>query len=372
MALNSLRQICIGILLIIWTVNLCGCQEISEYKSTSERIPENQLEEEIITTSYETTEVYQGDFTVDYQTEACVTYTLSRNLYWSNSQDTYGELLVSNGDIVKKGDVLATFQSSQDDEIEVAEASLAVQEAEASLSQIMQTYESLISAKERSLDTLKGEEYEKASLELEKIDYEYRQRIVDGEYRLAQLQARLNEIMDEHEQKQLLAPYDGKITMVSRAFKPGELVDVNITILQICDLNSRVLAFKNNSFANEIKYLSEVTLTDPYTMETYTGTIVSCPQVTGSAGSDIIVKVNEELPEDKDDVDFKVNGTILSQENVILVESDAIRKEGQRTCAYILSDNNAKYKVEVTIGKEYDGVTWILEGLLPGQIVTVE
>ena len=144
--------------MLAMTITLSGCVQISSYESTAEYIPAAQVAGQASAMTYTTAQVYEDDFVVEYQTQACVTYTVSCSLYWENAQDFYGELLVSDGDIVKKGDVLATFVSSEDYEIELKEKSLAVEEAKTSLSQIQKTYEDLIAAKEKSMMNLTGDE----------------------------------------------------------------------------------------------------------------------------------------------------------------------------------------------------------------------
>lgn len=371
MAKYKRKHRCLLMMAIILVMLMSGCGTTTQYESSAQRIPAEDVAEERIDDTYETVRVYEDSFRIEFQTEATVEYTLSRELYWQETGDTYGQLLVSKGDIVKKGDVLATFYGSEDDELEVLEASIAVQEAQNSLNQTRQTYDELISAKQKSIANLSGEEYEIACLELSEMELEYEKRVLDGQYRITTMQKNLSRIQEEKGNKELVAPYDGKISMVSRSFKEGTFVDAQTPIVEIYDLDSRVLALKGGSFTSEVNYLSQVELSDPETQEKYTGTIVSCPQVTGSSGSKVIVRMNDEFPDGKDEIDFQVKGVLIDEKKATLVESRAIQSGANRNYVYVMGENHAKYKVYVTVAKSHNNITWISEGIVPGQIVLV-
>lgn len=375
MASNKGKQMKAGILMLALMLCLVGCKKLSTYESTAEYIPANQVSDQVNSTGYETVKAYEDDLIVEYQTKAQVAYTQSRSLYWDNPQDICGEMLVSTGDIVKKGDVIATFQSSQDSEIQVMERKLAVQEAQASLNQTIQTYENMLAAKRKSLELLTGYEYQIANLELEQMQYEYAQQVLEGEYRVSKQQEQLDKMGDWQETRALVAPFDGKITAVNHAFQPGTPLKSNSPIVQISDLDSEVLAFQSSQYADDVKYLSQVTLTDPDTQQQYTGTIVSCPGVTGNKGSAAIIKVNEEMPEGLESTGLKtlnVNGYLMQKEKVTLVDSQALKQEEGAVFVYVLNENQARYKVYVTIGENRNNLAWVIDGLSPGQTVIIK
>ncbi len=372
MALNKIKRILASGLAATMMMSISGCTTSSENKSTAEYI---KAGEGIVISAgigYETAEVSQGSFVKTYQTDAYVTYTNSQRLYWENSQDRYDEILVSVGDIVKKGDVLATFEGSSSSEADALERTLAVEEAQAALNRTVKNYDSSIAAKKKSMETLTGYDYEIASLELQKLESEYALRVKESEYQITKQQEALNELLEEQATKELIAPFDGRIDSVNRDFQKGNKVNVGSPIVQISDLDSQVFAFRNNTFSADVSYLSEVTLTDRVTGEEYTGTIVSCPNVTNQPYSDVIVELDTELPEGREDVYFKVDGYIMQKENVTLVDNRALKSEGSNYYVYILNENNARYKTYVTIGETTDGLTWVIDGLTPGQTVLMQ
>lgn len=376
MAANKIQQIFCMILMMIPLICVGGCVELATFVSTDEYIPSEEVVEHAGTLEHQTTEVYEDSFTIDFQAEAEVKYTITRELYWDNTQDLYGELLVKEDDLVEKGDIIATFEGSQSDEIMILERELAVEQAKASLNQVRQTYENLIAAQKESLTRLEGDEYEVARLRLEEMEYEYAYRLMEGEKRISEQQKALEEVLDR-ETKELVAPFDGKIVSVTTAFEKGEAVGNGAPIVKISDIESRGLVLKGSSIAEQVTYLSPVAILDPYTKDEYSGTIVSCPQVTQHKNSPVIIKLDDEVPEDREDIDYRVSGCILHKEKVTLVDARAVKEEttfsGKKlNYVYVLTENNAKYKVYVKVGANYNDICWIMDGLVSGQKVIIK
>ena len=377
MVLSKLRQFCCLSFVIAILLNVSGCVELSTFTSTDEYIPSEEMIEQADVLEYQTAEVYEDTFTLDFQEAATIKYTITRELYWENPQDLYGELLVAKGDYVKKGDVLATFVSSQNDEIAILERELSVEQARASLNQVIQTYENLIAAQKENLTRLTGEEYELAYMKLEEMEYEYAYRLLEGEHRVAMQQEALDEVLKTQETKELVAPFDGKIVSVSSAFQTGYKIGNGVPIIKISDVESRRMVLKETRITKQANYLSPVTITDPYTKETYNGTIVSCPEVTGQEQSSTMIRLDDELQEEQEGVEYLVSGCIYHKEKATLVDSHAVKTEtlmsgNKVSYVYVLNENNAKYKVCVKVGAVFNNVTWIIEGLEPGQRVIVE
>lgn len=373
MASNNLKRWLVAVLTGTMMLGIAGCSTSLEHSSSSEYLKPEDAVNIAKTSGFETTEVIEGSFELTYQTDAYVTYTQMQSLHWENSQDRYEEILVSVGDTVKKGDVIATFEGSSSMEADVLERTLAVEEAQTALNKTIKNYENSIANKEKSLETLTGYDYQIADLELQKLESEYAQRLAESEYQIAKLQESLSEQVDKKNNRQLLAPFDGRIEMVSREFVKGNKVNTGSPIVIISDLDSQAMAFRNSNNADDVSYLSEVTLKDRVTGDVYTGKIVSCPNVTGKSGGDVIIELDEELPEGREDVYFKVDGCILQKDSVVMVNQKALEKEGNSYYVYVLNENGARYKTYVTIGKtDTNGNTTIIEGLLPGQQVVVD
>ena len=361
------RVLACGLALLMMT-GLSGCTKLDEHESTAEFMQSGKVTD----SGYKTTQVYEGSFDIPYEADASVTYTKSQYLYWDNSQDRYLELMVSAGDMVKKGDVIATFEVSSIGDSDLLEREVAVQEAQASLNRTVESYTTMIEAQKTAMSTLKGYDYQIAELELKKLESEYEQSVMERQRSVTLAQEALTELQDRKSQDELLAPFDGRISWVGRDFKKGNKVETWSAIVLIEDLDSQLLEFKNSNYKGTVPYLSKVSLTDRVSGEEYIGTVVSCGNVTGTAEDKVLVELDTKLPEGKDSVYFKATGYIAQKTKVILVDSNAVKTEGTESYVYVLNENNATYKAYVTVGDTVAGVTWIIDGISPGQTVIVE
>lgn len=368
MAPNKKKRVLAGGIALLMLVTVSGCTSMAQQESTAEYVQSGK----VTGRGYETTEVYEGSFEIPYEADATVTYTKSQALYWESSQDRYVELLVTPGDMVEKGDVLATFEVSSISEADILERELAVQEAQTALNRTIRSYEERIAAKKKAMETLEGADYTIAELELAKLKSEYSQRVAEGEHQVGQMQELLSEIRDKKASNELRAPFAGRISGVSREFKEGNKVKTGSPIVTIEDLDSQLLVFRNSNYKGTVPYLSKVTLTDRVSGEEYTGTVVSCANVTGAEMDEVLVELDTELPEGKDNVYFKATGFIANKEKVILVDEQAVKTEGTDSYVHVINDNNATYKAYVTVGDTVGGVTWIIDGVEPGQVVVIE
>ncbi len=368
MALNKKKRVLAGSIALLMMFTVGGCTSLADHESTAEYVQSGK----VMSRGYETAEVYEGSFDIPYDADATVTYTKSQKLYWESSQDRYEELLVSPGDMVKKGDVLATFEVSSISDADILERELAVQEAQAALNRTIRSYEESIAAKQKAMKNLQGAEYEIAELELAKLRSEYSQRVTEGEHQVGQMQELLNEIREDKANNKLIAPYDGRIAEVGRDFQKGNKVKMGSAIVTIEDLDSQMLIFRNSNYKGTVPYLSEVTLKDRVSGEEYTGTVVSCGNVTGAEMDDVLVELDTELPEGKENVYFKATGFIAQKNKVTLVDERAVKKEGSDFYVHVINENNATYKAYVIVGDTVEGVTWIIDGIEPGQTVIIE
>ena len=365
---NKRKRILACGLAVLMMTGLSGCTTMKVQESTAEYMQSGK----VTGSGYKTTQVYEGSFDIPYEADASVVYTKSQYLYWESSQDRYVELMVSAGDMVKKGDVLATFEVSSVGESDILERTLAVEEAQASLNRVIESYTTTIAAKKDSMLLLEGYDYQIAELELKKLESEYAQRVAESEHYVAQAQKALNELQERKGNSELLAPFDGRISWVGRDFQKGNKVKAGSPIMQIEDLDSQLLEFRNSNYKGTVPYLSTVNLTDRVSGEEYTGTVVSCGNVTGTAEDTVLVELDSELPEGKDSVYFKANGYIAQKTKVILVDSAAVKTAGTESYVHVLNENNATYRAYVTVGDTVGGVTWIIDGVSPGQTVIIE
>lgn len=367
MGVNKKRWLAISmVLLLAWAA--AGCGQTMNQQSTAEYIELGS----VTGNGYRTAKAHIGDFKISFSTTAQVMCLKKESLYWEGSDDRYGELFVQQGQEVKKGDVLATFEIMSVSEADILERQLAIQNAEQSMSRTRTRYEESIAKKQASLQGLESYDYQIASLELEKLKTEYAQQMAQLEHQAASLRESLQELQERKEENQLIAPFDGRVQSVSRSFQAGNKVNAYEPLIVLEDTSSQAIYFINQSAFGNVPYLSTVELYDKWAKKGFTGTVVSCAGITGEKVDEIIVQPDDDSVVLSDITFLEVSGNLIEKKNVILVDSQAVHEEGSSSYVFVLTENNSIQKVYVSVGGISQEGAWITEGLKDGQTVILE
>ncbi len=312
---------------------------------------------------------YLGDFQVDFSIDAQIGFSINRDIYWEYRGDHFGELKVEVRDIVQKGDVLMTVDVNVS-EADLLARELSVSEAVASLSQIDTSYTNQINQKSASMSGLSGPEKAIAEYELGRLQSDYAARRYAASYRVQQAEKALKELTDHQAKTEITAPYDGVVVYITRSFRTGDEIPTDSVLIRVAELSSRMMTLTNLNRAFNIPYLSTVTLTDMRDQQQYSGTVVSCRDVTGESNDEVVII--PDIPVDSMALTgaVRVSGTMLSVTNVILIDPRAVRQEGSKRYVMVLN-NGTLSKIYVTVGGSNTTQTWITEGLEEGQTVVL-
>lgn len=368
MGANKRKRLGAGLLAAVLMLSMSGCASDQSSQSTSEYVSGVNMSG----SGYRTVEVYSGDFTVPFSGMAMTQCIKTQNLYWESSEDRYGDILVQQGQKVKKGDVLATFEVTSVSEADILSQQLAIQQIDASLAKTSQQYEEAIAKKQESLAKLESYDYQIASLEIEKLQSDYAQQAAEAARQKTLMQESLQELLDQKENNKLVAPFDGSISIITSDYQKGDKVSTSTPIIVIEDLSSLSVVFQNQSMFGKVPYLSKVKLINHRSKVEYAGTVVSCSSVTGSKMDDIVVKPDEPLPAEETTGFYDVEGLLMEKTGVVLVSTEALREEGNSNYVFLLDENNNIQKTYVSVGASAEGVAWISDGLEPGQKVLVD
>ncbi len=355
--------------LLAMTIGLCGCQSAGGNGSTAEYIAagESQKEE-----TYRTAESYEGDFVVTFETTSKLTALRITEMYWQYSGDKYVSINVKQGDYVKQGDVLAEISPSVS-EADRLQRQLTLTQAGTNASTTRTSYEQMIQQKEASLSSLSGYDYQIALKEIELLREQLNEKYTRIWHGTISAEKAIAE-MNEHEKAtELLAPYDGYVAGVIWGWKEGDTVPTNEPLIILADVSTLAIRCANNSAYGNVPYLSTVTLTDQKDQSVYNGTVISGAALTGSATDDLIII--PEIPENKVGValmgSIKIKGTILDKQDVVLVSSDALYRDGETYYVLVLQEDQTISKTYVSIGGISGGVAWVTDGISAGQTLVL-
>lgn len=346
-------------------VMVSGCSNNAKSASSGEFAGEGdiKLQQE---TNYKATEAYIADFQIDYDESAKVS-SVKEVLRWNDPVDRFGELYVSKGDQVVKGQLLATIQVSGASESEKMAAQYALDEAQRYLATVEKQKAEAVAIKEKAMVGLESYEYEYARIDLAQTISQYNQQIADAERSLKACEDRIEEINEIEKSGHLVAPFDGVISSVSPSFVPDERVDVQRDLIVVEDPNSRIFSFANNSTYGIVPYMSSVKVTADEGLS-FDGFVVSNQYVGNS--SIIQVKATEPISNEATEKFLKASGFVVEAKDALCLPSEAVFSEGQYYYVYIDQDG-AQKKHYIKIGGSYKGVTWVTFGLEEGQTVYI-
>lgn len=272
------------------------------------------------------------------------------------------KLLVDEGDVVKKGQMLAII----DDErcrLEVEQREAQVEEARANLENLRAT----LHRKEQLLkeEMISQQEYDDAITKV---------RLAEAQLKSAK--AALNIVKKDLKDTRIYAPMDGIITKrlisVGEYVGETELKGAGNVVFEMVSINPLKLSFPfPERYSRYLSMAKEVMVrVRAYPDEVFKGAVYFInPQIdpkTRAVQMKAYVK-NDEMrlkPGFFADVDMVVN----VNERAMILPQEAVLYKGDRTIVYTIEDGIA-HERQVKIGEQFDGKIEILSGINPDSII---
>lgn len=328
--------------------------------------------------NYNTVEAAYGDFGKELKGNAgrgniSPEFVLTKDLSWETSNARFQEILVRNGDFVKKGDVLAVFDLEAD--------TVALREMELELTRTREAFARGCQQREESIaeamtDTLqeglKIEQLKIEELQVEKLKIAYEQYVYQTQKSIANLEEKLEELREAVEVNTLTAPFDGVISWVI-SYSKGDKVTAGAKLISMYSPDEFYL--KAADYVDQLNYNTEITLEagSKNDRRTYVGRVVSAPDILPDTISQKYLYVKLEPAATLDKLVGSVEFSARTEElkDVLLVKKTAVSSEDGRNFVYLLEDDIVKKRYILTgIGNtEY---TWILDGVDAGQMLILD
>ena len=354
---------------------LAGCQQKEEEQAS---ITEAMLAPK--KANYNTVPVEKADYVMTSQGSVSIEFPSAIDLCWETEGTTMKELLVEKGQEVKAGDVLMTF--------EIASDKIALEELEIQLLRKQEDYTrkkdaqevELAKAEEEAEKIENGHSYRIAMLNVEKQRIAYEQYVYETEKSIKELQERIAEKKQMVENNKLIAPFDGIIASVVY-FSEGDAIEVGEKLISMYETDTVIL--KVNNADGKLRYNMEVSVetVNIANDKSRTGRVVSAPNILpASVDQDYaLITLDEEMS--MEDYGYRGGpngrgfGFTLNMEysadyqevkNVLLVDREALQKDGGKTFVYVLEDG-VIHKRFISVGLSSKTSAWILDGLSEGQ-----
>ncbi|RMD45561.1 MAG: efflux RND transporter periplasmic adaptor subunit [Aquificota bacterium] len=311
-------------------------------------------------------------------------YTTSKNTAQVSTK-LMGKILkinVKEGDYVKKGQLLATVDTSeikaQKQELLAAlkeisagrkEALAGEKAAQAQYDFMKITYKRIKNLyQENAVPKQKVDEIEMklkgAEAQLDQVKAKLKQL----EAKEKQLQAKLKQIQIMENYGYIKAPFDGYV--IKKLIDVGSMAAPGMPIFIIGNKDIQFQSFVDAKYINNIKVGDNLTIYIDAYNKTYKGKVVEKNENADPMNNSFSIKVD--IP-DEIGVGFYGKSYInAKEEEKILIPETAVSRLNNTTAVFVVDDNGIIHLTPVELGEKYNGKIEVKSGIEDGQKIVVE
>ncbi|HWT27066.1 MAG TPA: hypothetical protein VN131_03935 [Mobilitalea sp.] len=322
-------------------------------------------------TSYKTVEVKRADYT-EKSTLKNVQPMFLRNdaLFMDKQQATFEEYLVKNGQSVKKGDPLLSYQIPSDS-ISLEENKLKLRNFESDYQVELDKRKAAIDENNKLLETMKSgtPEAQILSINIQKMEIELEQYKYQTFKSLNDLNTTIKDLEVAQELQYVSAPYDGIVTTDSKV-KPGIALTPQMELIHIYDTGSAVLGSKVMS-TSKLWYGLNVSIKSSNNSNLQ-GTVIAADSLLNgkaSTGMVYIQLADKNLTTSIQRAD--VTADTVAVKNVIVIPINAVKSANETNYVNLLDDSGQLRRQYIT-GRSNGTDMWVYNGLSEGQKIVTE
>ena len=283
----------------------------------------------------------------------------------------FSEYLVSRGDEVKKGDVLARFTLDVD-EVGFASLEMELERAKQEMEKTVGDTQERVLEMERSLLNVSDfVERELIRLKIQREELALEQYVFKQEHNIAKLEQRIAEMLAEQEGSVMVAPADGVI--LEMAFKrDGEIVRKGEILIQMYRPEGLIMCIDNTSA--EMRYGRDVVIE--------VGPSKARVQIPGKVvGADLLIPTIERSgkayiefvqPEGVKLTRPNVKGTTFRLDDVITVARSSLDMDGGKYYITKLVDGVPQKRFINVMVNPSIREAWVLQGLAAGDEIIID
>lgn len=353
-------------LMLVMPMLFWGCRQQPE--ETEVNVNQLMLPEQA---NYKTTSVVTGEYIKSTKSVASLMYPVRARICPKEDNVRIKEILVSQGDEVKQGDVLVIFDIEQDD-VKMEELNIALKRAEEKLAQGQEErLEDIAEAKEEAAEYT-SHKLRMAELEIEKKQVEADQFVYQTNQEIAKIKEQIAELEKKAEEAKLTAPFDGIVDAV-RDWETGDLVWKDTMLVSMHSPN--VYQIEVTDAIGNLRHNMDVVVEIDFQgkKQKYPGVVVSAPNILPGemAEESIVIQLEEEVVFDKKVGSLYCSADVEEVQEVLLVNKNAVKKENNNAYVYVLEGDTVKKRF-VTLGPNNMEVYWVMDGLKEGQLLILD
>lgn len=283
----------------------------------------------------------------------------------------FGEFLVSKGDEVKKGDVLATFTLDVD-ETAIASAELELQRAREALEKTIEdAQESEMELHQALLQATDAYERELIQLQIQRSEIVLEQYVFSQERTIAELEERIEEMLLQQEGSVMISPEDGVIWEIE--FKrTGEKVREGENLILMYREDKLLLSVDNTDGA--LRYGMDVTVEIGASKRRVQlpGRVVGCDTLIPSAERSGTAYIEFDAPKDEKLIRPTIQAMTVQLEDVLTVSRNATEMtSGKYYVTKLVNGVPQKRFINAVVTSGMKQI-WVLQGLNEGDEIIID
>ena len=336
------------------------------------------LKDTVNKSSYKTIEAVRGDYTEKGAVmNAELTFLRNDGLAIKESEGTFIEYLVTDGQMVKKGDELLSYRIPFD--------SIAVEEKKLALELNQKSYEAELMRRETEIADNRNSlmmkdhttiEAQILNLRITKLEIGYDQFKYQGEKNIEAMNETIEEMKLSSEIKYIYAPYDGVVYNLDERLIEDQSINPYMELIRIYDIQSAVL-YAQEVGANKLWYNQEVSVSMVSNRQenkgiTYPGKVISMDSVLDNKANTgmIFIKLDDESLYSNISK-ANITADAVHVHDVFVLPLKAVNFNNEERYIYYLDETGDIHKQYIT-GRNNGVDMWVYEGLTEGQKIIVD
>lgn len=336
-------------------------------------VPSAQAQEDILekipdTAPAETFQVTMSSIPSNTSSMLEIRYPREQTAVYESSA-VFEECLVSVGDEVKAGDVLARF-SKEKDEVKFARLELALSQAEQAMSEgIRQRQEKITEIREQLTQITDAFEKELTELTLEYYETELEQYRYQQQKNMDRQRTALEEATADLNDIELTAPVDGYVSDITR-YSRGDYVSAGRYSVTIQQRDVQLLSITSKSAFSQLRYNLPVTIS--FQSEKLTGRVVYAGDAIPLAGETDAIYI--ELDPEFSDIQIRsasMTCDLMGLGNIAIIPQAFLKTDsGGNTYVFLQVDGKSQRRYVQCLYQDYDYAV-IPMGLSDGDILSM-
>lgn len=350
------------ILAVLAAVFLAGCRQEEEIEHSVELQAETVSEN-----TYELTPVTRGTVQQPLVINCRYSQTMEVDLYFAIDQEVITDVYVGRGDIVEKGQLLAS--------VDVENIEKRIRELEHQLARANLTQQQLLESREFDLEQaeilfsytpMKDDDRKALKEQKENIDKSYYDRLVDAADSVEMLTQQLEQAREYLKNGNLYAPMDGVVNYLKTDLEDS-VTDKTERIASLYDADSCMFISDNVEAIPYIDPEAEYTIVCGLGKNQKEYTVV--PDMMESWGENIYFRLLDEEYDPNVVKSGKISIITDEAEHVLCVDRQAVHVSGERYYVYLLDEDGVRRMQFVETGLWGTELVEIRSGLTEGSYV---